>query len=253
MIAPGFWAVIWLLNLALSGCAVAPPAAQPPTVALQPPDASVREPTCPSCEEQNREIARLRQDLANRDAELRDQRFSQRDQVKVLQESHREVARAKVKLRRLATQADAASYIAEVEVAMETLRGTMGATSNVPLMVLAQGILESTAAPFAQADYGVAMDRAAQAEELIIRVAHYRFRPGSRSRVPGQVPLQMAIPLKVTAESHLLRQPLGKARVVAVLKKDSPLVAHAYKGSWLQVETEDGRSGWVDQAVLTAR
>jgi hypothetical protein len=172
----------------------------------------------------------LRQDLANREAELRDLRTNQRDQVKVLQESTREVTRAKVKLRRLATQADAASYIAEVEVALESLRASLGATSTVPLMVLAQGILESTAAPFAQGDYGVAMERAAQAEQLIALVADNQ---GSPPRVPREVPLQVAVPLKVTV--------------------DSKLVAHAYKGGWMRVDTEDGRSGWVDQMRLGAR
>ena len=237
----------WLLSLALSGCVTPPPAPVPL-------DATDREPTCPSCEEQTREvIARLRQDLANRDAELRDLRSNQRDQVKALQESTREVTRAKVKLRRLATQADAASYIAEVEVSMESLRSSLGATSTVPLTVLAQGILDSTAAPFAQGDYGVAMDRAAQAEQLIALVAHYEVRQGSRRPVPGEVVLQLPIPLKVTVDSNLRRQPLAKAPVVGVLKKDSLLVAHAYKGSWMQVETEDGRSGWVDQTLLGAR
>ena len=221
--------------------------------ALPPPEAKAPAPTCPSCEEQNREIARLRQDLANLEGQLRDQRSSQRDQVKVLQESTREVTRAKVKLRRLATQADAASYIAEVEVAMESLRGSIATTSTIPLMVLAQGILESTAAPFLQGDYGVAMDRAAQAEQLVVLVAHYQVRPGSRVPVPGEVPLQTPIPLQVTVDSNLRRQPLGKAPVVALLKKGAPLVAHAYKGSWLQVETEDGRSGWVDQARIGVR
>lgn len=255
-ISLGLWAAVWLLSSALSGCATPPPAEPPPpplTPVPVPQVATIREPTCPSCEEQNREVARLRQDLANREGELRDLRSNQRDQVKVLQESTREVTRAKVKLRRLATQADAASYIAEVEVAMESLRGSMRATSPIPLMVLAQDILESTAAPFAQGEFGMAMDRAAQAEQLIALVAHYQGRPGSRPRVPGEVPLQVAIPLKVTIDSNLRRQPLGKSPVVGVLKKDSPLVAHAYKGSWLQVETEDGRSGWVDQTQLGAR
>jgi hypothetical protein len=254
-VAPALWAMIWLLSLALSGCVTPPPAAPPPPPPPTPPapEAKVPEPTCPSCEDQNREIARLRLELANREEQLRDQRSSQRDQVKVLQESTREVTRAKVKLRRLATQADAASYIAEVEVAMDSLRGSMGATSNVPLMVLAQGILESTSAPFVQGDYGMAMDRAAQAEQLITLVAHYQALPASRVRAPGEVPLQIAIPLKVTADSNLRRQPFVKAPLVAVLKKDSPLVARAYKGSWLQVETEDGRAGWIDQARLGAR
>ena len=242
--------MVWLLSSVLSGCVTAPPAVPPLLPSPLPVEATVRERTCPSCEEQNREIARLRQDLANRDAELRDLRSNQRDQVKVLQESTREVTRAKVKLRRLATQADAASDIAEVEVAMESLRSSLGAASTVPLMVLAQGILDSTAAPFAQGDYGVAMDRAAQAEQLIALVADNQVRPGSPPRVPREVPLQVAVPLKVTVDSKLRRQPLGKARVVAVLKKDSPLVARAYKAGWMRVDTEDGRSGWVDQMRL---
>src|SRR6266700_903159 len=192
-IAPGLWTVVWLLSSALSGCVTPPPAVAPPTPVPVPLEASVRGPTCPSCEEQTLEIARLRQDLANREAELRDLRSNQRHQVKVLQESTREVTRAKVKLRRLATQADAASYIAEVEVAMESLRSSLGATSTVPLMALAQGILESTAAPFAQGDYGVAMDRAAQAEQLIALLADNEVRPGLLPRVPREMPLQVAI------------------------------------------------------------
>jgi len=242
-----------LLSLLLSVCVTTPPAAPLPTPEAVPREASIRIPACPSCDEQTREIARLRQDLANRDAELRDLRSSQRDQVKVLQESRLEVTRAKVKLRRLATQADAASYIAEVEVALESLRSSLGATSTVPLMVVAQGILKSTAAPFAQGDYGVAMDRAAQAEELITLVADNQLRPNSPPRAPREVLLQVSIPLTVTVDSKLRRQPLGKAPVVGVLKQGTPLVAHAYRGSWMQVETEDGRSGWVDQMRLDPR
>jgi len=185
-----------------------------------------------------------------RDAEVRDMRSSQRDQAKVLQESTREVTRAKVKLRRLATQADAASYIAEVEVAFESLRSSFGATATVPMLLLAQDILESAAAPFTQGQYGVAMDRAAQAEQLISAVAESQVRPGSRSRVPGEVPLPVAITLKVTVDSNLRRQPLAKAPVVGILKENSNVVAHAYKDNWMYVETEDGRSGWVNQAQV---
>jgi hypothetical protein len=212
----------------------------------------VREPICSPCGEQNREIDRFRQDLANRDEELRELRSNQRDQVRVLQESTQEVTRAKVKLRRLATRADAASYIAEVEVAMESLRSSLGAKSVVPLMALAQDRLESTTAPFAQGDYGVAMDRAAQAEQLIALAADNQARRRLPLRRKVQLPLQAGTPLKMTVESRPRRQPQGKARG-GVLKKDSLLVVHASKGSWVQVGTEDGRSGWVDQTRLGAR
>lgn len=253
MIASTVRAAVWLLGSALSGCVTPPLAVAPPAPVFAPLETAVREPTCPSCEAQNREVARLSQDLANREAELRDLRSSQRDKVKELQESTREATRARVRLRRLATQADAASYVAEVEVAMAALQASLGARSTVALLVLAKDILESTAAPYALGDYGGAMDRAAQAEQLIVLVAQFQLRSASRRRVPGEVPLQESIPLKVTMDSNLRRQPLGKATVVGVLKKDGTLVAHAYKGNWMRVETEDGRSGWVDQRQLGAR
>ena len=77
------------------------------------------------------------------------------------------------------------------------------------------------------------------------------WKAGSRS--PGQVVLQIAIPLKVTGDGILRRQPFGSAPIVGVLKVGNALVAYAYKGSWLQVETEDGRSGWINQRQIGAR
>jgi hypothetical protein len=248
-------ALLVALAATMQGC-IAPPAAPPPPAPKPMPmpiEATIRSPTCPSCEDQTREIARLRQELATREAELRDLRSNQRDQAKVLQESTREVTRVKVRLRRLATQADAASYIAEVEVAMATLRSSLGAKATSPLMMLAQGILASTAAPFAQGDYGATMDIAAQAEQLLALVAHYEVRPGSRDRVPGEVPLQLAIPLKANVDSEMRRQPLARSPVVDMLKKDVLVVARAYKSPWMQVETDDGRAGWVEQRRLGPR
>jgi Bacterial SH3 domain len=214
---------------------------------------AIPEPACPSCDEQNREIARLRQELAGREAELRDLRASQREQVKVIQESTREVTRAKVKLRRLATQAEAASYIAEVEVALESARASRGAATASPFLELAQAMIASTTAPFAQADYGIAMDRAAQAEQIIAIIADSETRSRSRPRVSGEVLLQVPVPLRVTVESRLRRRPRRSADFADRVRKDSPVVASAYKGSWLRVETEDGRSGWVEQSQLGAR
>lgn len=225
-IAPRFWVVIGLLGVAASGCVSKPPALpSAPEPVSRPRAAALQESTCSSCAEQTREIGRLRQELANRDDQLRDLRSNQRDQVKVLQESKREVTRAKVKLRRLATRADAASYIAEVEVAMHSLRSSLGAKSAAPMMNLAQGLLESTDAPFAQGDYGLAIDRAAQAEQLIAAAADNQAQRRSPPRRKGQVPLQAGIPLKVTVDVTPRPRPLRKVRGVNLPKKGSLLVA----------------------------
>ena len=72
-------------------------------------------------------------------------------------------------------------------------------------------------------------------------------------RVPGESALSVTIPLRVRADTQLRREPAPRAAAVAELKKDSPVTAQAYKGSWMRVETEDGRAGWVSQSQLGAR
>jgi hypothetical protein len=184
------WAMVAALCFAASGCVTTPPAAPPARAPV-----AVREtvqalqPPCAPCTEQFREVERLRLDLASREAEVRELRSDQRVQVKVLQESKREVTRAKVKLRRLATRADAASYLAEVEVALESLRSSRGAASASPRVVQAQRLLESTATPFAQGEYGVAMARAAEAEQLIVSAAEdWTPRPSLARKKPKAPP-----------------------------------------------------------------
>ncbi|MCC6193992.1 MAG: hypothetical protein IT518_05930 [Burkholderiales bacterium] len=240
-----------LACLIVAACA-APPSPEPTMVLPAPlPAISLPAPVCPQCIDQSQEIARLREDLASREAELKDLRSSQREQVKMIQETTREATRAKAKLRRLATQADAASYLAEVEVALAALRATLPGAPP-PMLVLAQGLLDAAAAPFREGDYGAAMDRTAQAEQLVSVVADQLPRAG-RARVPGEVALSVTIPLRVVADTHLRREPAAKAALVASVKKDSPVTAQAYKGGWMRVAIEDGRIGWMSQAQLGAR
>ena len=242
----------------IAACATPPPpqpepepAAPPPTPAPAPPVAVPAPPSCPACVDRSDELARLRLELAVREAEIKDLRSSQREQVKAVQDSTREVTRAKARMRRLATQADAASYMAEVEVALGAMRATPAASQS-PLLGLAQAFLDASQPAFAQGDYAAAMDRAGQAEQLIAAAAE--GAPATpRSRVTGEVLLQVSIPLKASADSSLRREPQPRAPVVTALRKDSALVAHAYKGNWMRVETEDGKFGWLPQTSLAAR
>ena len=168
------WLMFAVLSIAASGCASPPPKVHQ--------KAATSVPQCTPCVGQTREVERLREALAYSNAEVRELRSDQRVQVKVLQASRREVTRAKVRLARLATRADAASYIAEVEVAIESLRASRGTVSKMPQLIRAQRLLESTAAPFAQQDYALAMDRAAEAEQLILSVAEIQPRGQSLAR-----------------------------------------------------------------------
>ena len=243
--------VALLFAIIIAGCATAPPAPAPAPVPA-PREEPVREPLpipC-TCDEPNREITRLKHDLANKEAEIRDLRSQQREQTKALQESSRQAARATGKLHRLATQADAASYIAETEVALATLRSSPDAGSRTSPIAVAQEILQSAAAPFAGGDYSAAMDRTAQAAQLLAMLALNRSRSVSAARAASEVSFLVPIPLRVRIDSNLRRQPRGNAKVLGVLKESTPLIAHAYKDKWLRVKADDGRSGWIHQSLF---
>lgn len=249
------WLGAAAVALLLAACATPAPEPAPPAPVELPPVVVVTPPACPSCDEQAREIARLQQELTARDAELRELKSTQREQTKSAQETTkevtREVTRAKAKARRLATQADAASYLAEVEVAIAALRNASAAPSALP--GLATAYLDSAAEPFARGDYGTAMERASQAEQIVALAMGPAPMLQKSARAPGEKLLQVALPLRALAEARVRRQPQGKAPAIGVIAKDTALTALAWKDGWMRVETEDGLAGWVDQAQLGVR
>jgi hypothetical protein len=231
--------LLGLLSMAAAGCANTPQlesqsAAVPARARL---DASISGTKCSPCADQTREIERLRLEVSSRDAELRELRSSQRDQVKVLQESKREVTRAKVKVRRLATRADAASYIAEIEVAMASLRASTGGRSIDPRIVQAQRLLDSTDTPFAQGDYAVAMDRAAEAEQLIVSASDAATQRSSLARAKMESRPGVKLSTATIAAKPRGRHP-ANARNAATQKQNRPSVASGDRRSWMQAGTE---------------
>lgn len=225
-----------LLAWVLSGCALLQPPAPPAPVV---------------CDQQDREIVRLQQTLAEKDSEIQQLHAQQHVQAKELKETTGEVARAEVKLRRLATQADAASQLAEVEVALHGMQAEAQPRRAAAQLAQAQHILDAGAASFAQGDYGAAVELAAQSQEIIDMVAGRRkAAPAARDAV--DVPFQVPVALRARIDCNLRAHPGRMATVLGVVRQGTPVQAHAYRGEWLRVRTEDGRAGWVFGPLLEA-
>lgn len=224
-----------LLAWILSGCALLHPPAPPPAPV--------------TCDQQDREIVRLQQTLAEKDTEIQRLHAQQHVQAKELKETTGEVARAEVKLRRLATQADAASQLAEVEVALQGMRAEAQPRRATAQLAQAQHILDAGAASFAQGDYGAAVELAAQSQEIIDMVAGRR-KPAPAMRNAVEVPFQVAVALRARIDCNLRAHPGRTAAILGVLRQGTPLQAHAYRGEWLRVRAEDGRAGWVFGPLL---
>lgn len=225
-----------LIGLVLGGCATRAPAPAP---------------TLPSCVAQQAEIDHLNEALAAKDVEIADLHAHQQGQTQVLQETTTEAARAKVKLRRLATQADAASAVAEVEVALNTLASSHLASNDAASVAQTRHILAAANAAFDQGDYSGAVELAAQSRQLIDMVSTLRERKLGGLHAVAQATFQIRIPLRVAIDSRRRRQPNAQAAVVDFLKTDEPVVASGYQGQWLKVETADGRQGWIFRTLVT--
>lgn len=202
------------------------------------------------CEQPYQEIARLQQALAEKDAEIESLRAEKTVQAEVLTQTTGEVARAEIKLRRLATQADAASHLAEVEVALQRQWAQTHAPRAAAQLVQAQRILDAGGVAFARGDYAAAVELAAQARELIDMVTGRKSAAAARGTV--DVPFQVPVALRTRIGSHLREQPGRAAAALAVLPRGTSVQALAYRGEWLRVRTGDGRTGWVFGPLLEA-
>ncbi len=246
-----------LLGLSITGCNVLMKlrSPEPETQAVPQPCAmeqceAEREKLLAEKEVQHQEIERLQKLVAEKDAFIRSQQARQQDQAKTLQETNSQVAHAQIKLRRLATRPGAASTIAESEISLGSLRSSPATHAEQLLQTQAERLLAAATASYAEENYAAAMDQAAQAREFIDMVKNSRIR-----KTPGQIPVSLKTPilLRAIADSNLRQKPGLKSAVLGVLKKDSTMTAEAYQGDWLQIQTIDGRSGWVLNTLVEAQ
>lgn len=251
------WIMLALLGLNMTACNVLlkPP---PPEIPL---DCCVKEQheierlqklVLAEKETQQHEIEHLQKLLVEKEAQIRTQQVRQQEQAKTLQKTINQAAHAQVKLRRLATRPAAASTIAEVEVAMDNLKSSPFVESEQIVQAQAQRLVKAAAASYAESNYVAAMDYAAYAHGFIDMIRNNRkFKLSDPRRVTTA--FEVPIPLRVTANSNLRQKPGLRAAVLDVLKKNSALIAEAYQGDWLHVQTADGQSGWVLNTLVETR
>ena len=136
--------------------------------------------------------------LENRVARLELRQLEKEAQVEELQarldDARREVVRAMAKLQSLATRAEAASGMAEAEIALQALR-TSGNPQGVPELGQAAQLLQLAAAEFDKQNYGGALYLANQAKDAAAagqgRVASVERGALRQGEVPFALPLRL--------------------------------------------------------------
>lgn len=185
------------------------------------------------------QLAQLQLQLLERDAQLEELRAR-------LDDARREVVRAMAKLQSLATRAEAASAIAEAEVALRQLRGTQPAGAAA---TQAARLLQLANAEFEGQNYAGALYLANEAKKTAVGSAE----SAGAQRRPGEVAFAVPLRLETTTRSNVRDGPGTQFSVLFTLEAGAPIVAQSHVDDWLRVSDADGRIGWIFHTLVTAR
>jgi hypothetical protein len=195
--------------------------------------------------EQDRRIARLELTVLERNAQVEEL------QVR-LDEAREEVVRAMAKLQTLASRAEAASGMAEAEVALQPLR-MRSAQQTAPEAAQATRLLREASAEFNQENYGGALYLANQAKAL---AAAGTGRLSARERTsdrPDEKPFAVPIPLRAVGSGNVREAPGTAAPVAFAVEGGDSLTGYSYVEDWIRISDDMGRGGWIFRKLISRR
>src|SRR5437867_13221397 len=185
--------------------------------------------------------------LEQRAARLELKVLEQEAQVDELQsrldDARREVVRAMAKLQSLATRAEAASGMAEAEIALQALRSASGGSSQSSAAAppeYAQGtqLLQLATAEFDQQNYAGALYLATEAKNPAAagqgRIASDNRGGGAMRK--GETPFALPLRLQTSGRANVREGPGSGFKVLFTLETNASIVAYSYVDQWVHIK-----------------
>jgi hypothetical protein len=195
--------------------------------------------------EQDRRISRLELALLEKDAQVEELQNR-------LDQAREEVVRAMAKLQTLASRAEAASGMAEAEVALQPLRSRAG-PANAPEVAQASRLLREASSEFNQENYGGALYLANQSKALAAAgVGRLTSRERGADR-PGEKPFAVPIPLLAVGSGNVREAPGVGAPVAFAVQDGDSLIGYSYLEDWIRISDDMGRGGWIYRKLIGRR
>jgi len=175
-------------------------------------------------------------------------------QIKVLSQkldaAIREVVRAMAKLQGLESKAEAASNLAEAEIALNLLERDGSGREKDSDFIQATQLLKASTQEFKKENYGGALYLASQAKSLIKGEQARSIGGENMPKVEGEVPFSLPLSLRVLTKSNIREGPGPNFKIVFVVEEGARLTGQSHKGLWVRVKSEDGRWGWIFYKLL---
>jgi hypothetical protein len=191
--------------------------------------------------ELERRLTRVELALWERDAQVEDLEAR-------LREARDEVVRSMARVQTLATRAEAASGMAEVDVALQALSGS----EQEPETRQARQLMTESTAEFAKENYAGALYLANQAR-LAAAQGRRRLAAERAGARPGEIAFALPLKLRTVGRGNVREGPGTNHAVSFTLDSGSELTGVSYLGDWLRVNDDGGRTGWIIKSLVGRR
>ncbi|HEY7685677.1 MAG TPA: SH3 domain-containing protein [Gemmatimonadales bacterium] len=235
---------LFALWLALAACSKGAPEPAPAPVATTPARVVTETVTVRDHDLEQR-VSRQDLQLLDKDAQIEELQTQ-------LDEARREVLRSMAKVQTLATRAEAASAMAEAEIALQTLRRSAGGQA-APEVAKAAKLYAEASDQFNKQNYGGALWLANQAKTQA-GLGRRRFTGADPAALrPGEQLFAVPLRLQTVGRSKLREGPGTGYRSLVTLEAGRPLTAFSFVDQWMRVSDDSGRSGWVFYNLVRKR
>lgn len=190
-------------------------------------------------------VANLQIEILEKDAQLAELE----DQ---LQTTRLELVRNMARLQTQATRAEAASGIAEAEVALRSLRSSE-AGQALPEVAQAEDLFQQSSKEFGDENYGGALYLAAQVRTLV-GSGQTRLRSVEDDGLQaGEALFARPVPLRTTSRSNVRSGPGLDFDVKFTLDDATAVVGQSHTSQWVRIVDDTGREGWIFHTLLSSR
>src|SRR4029077_474816 len=156
------------------------------------------------------------------------------------------------KLSTIATRAEAASGMAEAQVAVQTLKTAAGSSPS-PDLTTASGMLRLASTQFDKGNYGGVVYLSNQAKNAASE-GQARLNGIDRSTLrPGEVPFAIPLSLHTTGHANVRAGPGTTFKVAYTLEAGADVTALSYVDEWVRITDSGDRSGWIHRTLITRR
>lgn len=229
-----------------SACASAPDPAPPPSRPMAMDTIRVVDTVVVrNTAETDAQIARLQIQLLEKDQQLR-------GLGEELAAARQEVVRNLAKLQSQASRAEAASGLAEAEIALNQL-GRIEGGRALPDFAEAQARIAEGSTEFGGENFGGALYLATEARTLASAAQQRLQAVGGRSLGAGETLFAVPVGLRTARRANVRSGPGLDHEVLFTLDPDAELVGHSYTSQWIRIVDAEGREGWIFNTLVAGQ